>query len=519
MFKNYSILVIVIVLISSSIVLTGVQVITENNFEAYVNSYEGKIEHQVSTYMNSLIRDLEQAIESNAYWTDAIENLENMDSEWFSENSTSYIIEMDLFNTDYILITDETLKFTQESGGQLKDILLVDEYVLDSLNNNTVNKFYKSIEDDLYLIVSSPFLDNELQNPTGLYVSVKKLDVQFLDELQFDFGEDLKNIQIGYDSGPKLITSTKKELYTTFELPNSDRRLELLFDISEIYDMLFIQRDHIFASISIVATIAVLFVIVSIFVIVKRIKILLLGVENISNGDYDYKIKSDNGKYLFELNKLTRGVNKMSNDIKEHLKVIDENYNEMVDVIINAVEINDAYTSRHNIDVGKYSKIIATEIGYDKIDDLILASKLHDIGKISIPGHILNKSIKLTVDEFEIIKIHPLKGYQIIEHLDYFEEIKLGVKYHHEKYDGSGYPDGLKGDEIPMMAQIISIADVYDALTSDRSYRKGLTHQNAIEIIKEGSGSQFNPSLIKSFLNRADEFRVLMIENRAQEYR
>lgn len=519
MFKKYSTLFVLIIMVACIIVLTGVQVITERNLENYTFYYEEKIEDRIATYMDYLERDLEQAIESNAYWTDAVEHLDKMDDEWLNENATSYIIEMGLFNTDYILVADENLIFTQENGGEYKDDLLLDKDVLDSLQNNTVNQFYKSIDDELLLVLSSPFLDNDLQNPTGLYVCVKRLDTQFLKELKTEFGEELKKVQITNDSENRLKASTKKELLVNFDIANSEYKIEFVFDLAQIYDMLFVQKNHISISILLIAFIVILSIIAVIYVIVKHIKIIIDGVEKISQGDYEYEIRSNKGKYLYELNKLTRDVNKMSSDIKEHLNVIDDNYNEMVNVIINAVEINDAYTSRHNIDVGKYSQIIAEEIGFDKIDDLILASKLHDIGKISIPGHILNKTTKLTIDEFEIIKIHPLKGYQIIEHLDYFEEIKLGVKYHHEKYDGTGYPEGLVGDEIPIMAQIISIADVYDALTSNRSYRKGLTHQKAIEIIEEGSGNQFNPLLVSAFLKRVDDFQILMLEHRAREYK
>lgn len=518
MFKRYSLLFTIIILIGAIVVLTGVQVITEKNLNGYVISFEEEIEHRVDLYMTNLERDLQQAIESNAYWTDALEHLDKKDDEWLNENATSYIIEMDLFNTDYILVANENLIFTQESGGKFKDVLLVDEHILDSLNNNTVNKFYKIIGDELLLVVSSPFLDNDLKNPTGLYVCAKILDIQFLDEFKLKFGETLKRIHISYDNETKVTAVRKNEVYTTFEIPNSGKQIELLIEISDMYDMIFAQKKFISLSIVGVVSIVILSIVVSIHVIVKHIKIITDGVGKISKGNYDYEIQSNKGKFLYELNKLTIDVNKMSSDIKSHLIVIDASYIEMVNVIINAVEINDAYTSRHNIDVGNYSQIIAKEIGYEKIDELILASKLHDIGKISIPGHILNKPSKLTTEEFEIIKIHPLKGYQIIEHLDYFEEIKLGVKYHHEKFDGSGYPEGIKGDAIPMMAQIISIADVYDAVTSNRSYRKGLTHQKAVEIIKEGSGSQFNPLLVDAFLARANEFQILMIEHRTRDY-
>jgi HD-GYP domain-containing protein (c-di-GMP phosphodiesterase class II) len=178
----------------------------------------------------------------------------------------------------------------------------------------------------------------------------------------------------------------------------------------------------------------------------------------------------------------------------------------MTEVIANAVSVNDSYTYEHNKIVGNYAKIIATEIGYEHIDDIYLAAKLHDIGKISIPSSILNKQGKLTPAEYSLIRTHPEQGYNIIKNIEYFSHISLGIKHHHEHWDGTGYPDGLRGDDIPLIAQIISIADVYDALTSDRSYRPALSHKEAVEIIVNNSGKQFNPLLIKAFINKLDVF-------------
>lgn len=209
-------------------------------------------------------------------------------------------------------------------------------------------------------------------------------------------------------------------------------------------------------------------------------------------------------------------VNRMSQDIKRHLTTIDRNYLEMVDVMVNAVEINDEYTSKHNVEVGYYAKIIADEVNYERVGDIELAAKLHDIGKISIPGHILNKPGKLDPEEYEIIKTHPTEGYRIIEHVDYFANVKLGVKHHHEHWDGSGYPDGLMGDEIPMIAQIIAVADVYDAVTSDRAYRKGLSSEKAKSIIIEESGRLFNPMLVDAFERRIEDFERILIESKAR---
>ncbi|MFA6451122.1 MAG: HD domain-containing phosphohydrolase, partial [bacterium] len=126
---------------------------------------------------------------------------------------------------------------------------------------------------------------------------------------------------------------------------------------------------------------------------------------------------------------------------------------------------------------------------------------LHDIGKIGISEAIISKEGKLTVEEYEIIKTHPLVGETIIEPVPFLQDAKPIIRHHHERYDGYGYPDVLKGDDIPLLSRIIHIADAYDAMTSDRPYRRALTHDLAVQEIRKHSGSQFDPNVVDSFLH------------------
>jgi len=146
--------------------------------------------------------------------------------------------------------------------------------------------------------------------------------------------------------------------------------------------------------------------------------------------------------------------------------------------------------------------MIGREMGLkaDKLELLEYTSDLHDIGKIGISEVIIGKKTKLTVDEYEIIKTHPLVGETIIEPVPFLQDARPVIRHHHERYDGFGYPDGLKGQEIPLLARIIHIADAYDAMTSDRPYRRALSHEDAIEEIKKHSGTQFDPKVVQSFL-------------------
>jgi HD-GYP domain-containing protein (c-di-GMP phosphodiesterase class II) len=174
-------------------------------------------------------------------------------------------------------------------------------------------------------------------------------------------------------------------------------------------------------------------------------------------------------------------------------------YDDIVTALVSAIEVKDKYTEGHAKRVREYSCAIAEELKLSKsqISDISTAALLHDIGKIGISTEILNKPGKLTEDEYTIIKQHPIYTKTILEKISGFFTIANFAYSHHENYDGTGYPQGLKGDEIPFESQIIQVADAYDAMTSERAYRKELSTSEAIEIIKKEMGKQFNPEIAK----------------------
>ena len=170
--------------------------------------------------------------------------------------------------------------------------------------------------------------------------------------------------------------------------------------------------------------------------------------------------------------------------------------------ISSALDAKDKYTHGHAMRVTLYSLMLAKalRVNESELEIIEIAGLLHDIGKIGIPKNILCKEGKLTDDEFAIMKTHPAKGKEMVNNIKQFEQIVNGIAYHHEKWDGSGYPDKLKGNEIPYIARIIAIADTYDAMTSTRSYRKALEHATAIAEIKRCSHTQFDPNFAEIFL-------------------
>lgn len=178
--------------------------------------------------------------------------------------------------------------------------------------------------------------------------------------------------------------------------------------------------------------------------------------------------------------------------------------------ILHALDLKDHYTYGHSIRVAYYSLVLGRELGLNKNElyDLEMASLFHDIGKIGIPDSILLKSVRLKEEEFSIMMSHPVKSAKILEGFKDFEAIAKYAQHHHERFDGKGYPDGLKGEEIPFFSRIIFIADTFDAMTSTRPYRKGLSNKIAFRELRDFSGPQFDPKLVEVFIRAMDRSEI-----------
>jgi hypothetical protein len=188
--------------------------------------------------------------------------------------------------------------------------------------------------------------------------------------------------------------------------------------------------------------------------------------------------------------------------LRDSLAQVQRGYTDVIVALIEAVEAKDPYTRGHTQQVSELSMLIAQQLGLRDEDQRALnqAAVLHDIGKIGIPDAVLNKPDKLTEHEFNLIKEHPVRGYRMIQHVRSLRRESEGVRYHHERLDGSGYPDGLIGDEIPLIARIIAVADVFDALTSARPYRDAFSCEEAVEIIKSERGTKLDPDCVDALL-------------------
>ncbi len=206
---------------------------------------------------------------------------------------------------------------------------------------------------------------------------------------------------------------------------------------------------------------------------------------------------------------LARRIEESTKNLTRLYEDLRETYMRTIKALAHAIDARDHYTYSHSDNVTRYAEAIARQMAVPiaEIENLKDACQLHDLGKIGVHDSVLSKPTALTKEEFAEIKLHSEKGAQILEPLNFMDEVIDIVKHHHERWDGKGYPDGLAGTVIPRGARIMAVADSFDAMVSARPYRRvGLSKQEAIEEIKRNSGAQFDPDVVEAFLKVVSRF-------------
>ena len=214
--------------------------------------------------------------------------------------------------------------------------------------------------------------------------------------------------------------------------------------------------------------------------------------------------------FAFALQDLNKEVMQRRKEEIEHYKEEQEKehalFEQTAEALASAIDAKDPYTHGHSTRVAMYSTQIAREAGKseEECENVYFAALLHDVGKIGVPSAVINKPGRLTDEEFALIKTHPVLGNQILSSIQQSPYLSIGAHYHHERYDGRGYPEGLKGEDIPELARIIAVADSYDAMTSKRSYRDPIPQQTVREELVKGIGTQFDPEYAKIMIHLLD---------------
>jgi len=230
----------------------------------------------------------------------------------------------------------------------------------------------------------------------------------------------------------------------------------------------------------------------------------LIGVINVNNKKSKEVFTKDDFRFI-------KGVASEATIAIENAQLfesLEDSYMRTVTALTSAIDCKDHYTHKHSEHVREYAMAVAKELGLSEVQmkDLEKACQLHDIGKIGIEDYILTKPGQLTAEEWGKMKLHPVKSAEILRPLAFLGEVIKLVEQHHERYDGKGYPAGLKEDAIALGARILAVADSFDAMFTDRPYRKALSKAEAVAELKKGSGTQFDPQVVEVFLRIADKF-------------
>ncbi len=264
----------------------------------------------------------------------------------------------------------------------------------------------------------------------------------------------------------------------------------------------------------------------AIVVMISALKDIESAIAAMSRGAYDYASKPFKLNEVYQIvkkgiekrqllienknyqKKLEEMVELRTRELQNALQELDNTYSATLIALVNALDTRDSETQGHSLRVVHYSLKIARLLGINEqneLKNLEFGSLLHDIGKIGIPDNILRKPGKLDEEEWRIMKIHPVLGFNIIKPVKFLKNASKLILYHHEQFDGSGYPEGLKGNQIPLGARIFTLADTIDAMTSDRPYRKALTFEATAKEIERCNGKQFDPEIVEAFFKLSVE--------------
>ncbi|MCX5666216.1 MAG: HD-GYP domain-containing protein [Candidatus Omnitrophica bacterium] len=243
------------------------------------------------------------------------------------------------------------------------------------------------------------------------------------------------------------------------------------------------------------------------YLFLRKVFSTLIGIikkaEYISFGNKGEKIEvvwNDELKDLAQsFNRINAGL---ETKVLELSRSIEKTYYDTLVMLARIVEAKDTYSAGHLERVSSYVQMIAKKLGLEEEAERMLmgGALLHDLGKVGIEDAILKKKGQLTPQEYEIVKQHSVIGENILKPLHSMSKLSILVRHHHEFYDGTGYPDGLKGEEIPLAARILTVVDIYDALITDRSYRKALSHDEGIKMLRKYAGNKLDPKLVEMFI-------------------
>jgi putative nucleotidyltransferase with HDIG domain len=495
--KRMVVFTIILTLIWTLSISFTLRVSINSNLESYLEENKisdyNMIENNVHQIEDSLLFTLSEY----TIWHEHALSLELRDFNWIEKNVLKYIDDEEAYDIDGFRYYDQEGKLLFEND-------FYNEMTLDfnSLMDPSNGYFY---EDRLYYYAVEGIIkdDGSIQ---GYLLMYRSLGISSFEHyLSSHLDHDFISITEGQrkEEDVPIQKLEKYDIEYGFQLINGDTfYYNFMISFSKHHNNASRLYNRIQIQILVISFIFIFMMLIILQAVVNKLNQFNKDIDIVANGHYSYKIQSYKS---IEFNNLSLHINHLSTTVENQIDALKKANLDAIYTLANAVEAKDAYTSGHSSRVMQYSELIANEMPEIEGESLRIAALLHDIGKIGIPESILNKSGTLTKDEFEQIKDHPKRGYEILRDSKYLSEIRSIILEHHERMDGLGYPQALKGSEIKLEARILAVADTFDAIVSDRSYRKGRTLNEAFDILKEVSGSQLDGYLVEVFLEKKNE--------------
>lgn len=502
----------------------------------------------------------EQAIESANDVLDEIQEYYNNNEDILTIDLSKFLtpvqdlwLDINILDTEYILlnekeaVSEDTYKLNDIKGARnlanelIKRQELRENWITISTQTDMIIKYIYVITDDQKYAIE--IAANIMKYNTNIdvydiesYANDLVRNFDFVDSAYVFNTQGLSTSNIDSDS-PQFITDELENIFNktlavkaAVEITNksklgySDTMWAVPVNVSNedeenvFYNYILLVKfdnyetmNYFYAQAAINLFISILAMVIILMMILRNSSQYLSPLSNLSSSikaasleDYDKIVKIKGAK---SMKKTIREYNGLLSVIKDAIKRKDNAYFQTINALVSAIDASDKYTGGHCNRVMQISVAVGKKINLSKEDLEILkyGALLHDIGKIGIDNHIVNKKGRLTDKEYIEIKTHPSIGIHIISNIEYLSKAKVILDEHHEKYDGTGYPHGLKGEEISILARIVTLADAYDAMNSDRSYRKKMDKEVILEEIRKNAGKQFDPELVPIFIEVEEE--------------
>lgn len=465
--------------------------------EAELLKYYGQSQNQLITYLKSSYEeDFFRDVKLMGHWTALYDNVQDLNYQWIQDQVGMVINDSKL--ADMILIKGYN-GYYDFYGNQAGHMAICQSTVYKNLVDKLAEtRDYVMIDKNLYLVAGSLITPSHGSQSGGFIIFASQIT---------------KNMVFhNFETSPVDVQShvSKDRLISILEVKDKNHKLLTSLETStDIEKYHHIYKHVILGNGLIIFMIAILIIVFSNKTLNKFNSIL-----NKTFSHFDKVLKGQDSQPLketgqYELDRFIYYNNTLMSKLKARMKEIDHLHLEQIALLVGAIESKDTYTRGHSERVKLISRQIGQQLDVD-LKTLETAAILHDIGKIHISEAILNKPDKLTIEEFECIKGHAQAGATILSKSKQLTGVSHIILQHHERFDGLGYPSGLSGHDINVYARIIAIADSLDAMTSNRSYRKGMSFEKALTIIADESGKQFDPKIVQVLLDQSDQIKGII---------